>query len=225
MMSVKAAASRLAPPTRRPSIGLGDQLGRVVGAPSRRTGCGRPRPPRPRPPATRALMCAQASWASTAVRPAAADGPDGLVGEDQARHDLGRQPLERRQDLGLEAPSVSPWSRCSRTPPRRGRGHGVTQDGPQGRRHVSSARPKSVRRSEWPTMTYAQPGQEGRAISPVQAPSSSLNSAGPPGPRGWRLLDQGLHRAEIGEGRVDRDVERPDIGLERRPRSCTVCIA
>ncbi len=194
-MAAKVAASRLAPPTSAPSTsGCPMQLGGVLG-PHRAPvldadGRGRLGPGQP------AHHAPDVGAGRLGVRggggPPRADGPDGLVGDDEPRHLLGRR-----------APSGRRWSarsrRCLGLPvlalllglahAHDGR-HGVAQHGPHGGRHHLVGLAEELpalgvaRRSRSDT---PRRGQHGRGDLTGEGPLVLVvSSAGRRAPREWR---------------------------------------
>ena len=177
-------------------------------------------------------MKTQASSASTAV--AALPVPMAqmrLVGDDQARRRPRRPgPRARRAPAPPGRASVCPASRCSSVSPtqtigvmpwrRTARSVAAT---------VASSIPKSVRRSECPTITYdvASRARKRGLTSPVRAPASSSEQCCAPSATGMCSFSTSVCtvRRSVKGGWTDTSTRATSSGLSRRPRSRTVCSA
>ena len=136
-------------------------------------------------------------------RLAGADRPDRFVGD----HQLGRRRSGRHAalELGLEHASVLPASRSASVSPMQTIGSSPARHAASAlARTMASVSPQSVRRSEWPTMTWLAPASRSISadISPVWAPLALAWQSCPPTSRPLPLTasatasHQGRRRAD-----------------------------
>ena len=178
-ISKNARTSRLAPPTSAPSTsGQRDQIPDVLGLDAAAiqdvAEFGRLRPePLPQPLPDMRMRLGRLRRRGIATGP---DRPDRLVGNDQQRHLSAVRPSSPCLIWRSSTSNVSLRSRWSSVSPMQAIGVSpAAKAAATLRLTVASVSPNSVRRSEWPTMTYSAPASRtiSALTSPVKAPSRS----------------------------------------------------